>query len=334
MYKQRTTFYQALQNCKGLDLRDNRGKRHNLVLVLFGLILGLLRNRDGNLSSIHRSMINKHEELIKFLGIEYQGVVSRSHLPILLSKVNLIAFEELIFTHYGLQLSQAQKSWFAGDGKELRGSISKGNKRGDVIVQLVSHENREVLDEKFYNGRKESEKPCLQALIKESGASNQKITADALHLCPAMTELIESNGGTFLIGLKGNQKELLEDMQDSERFLTPVNQMVSIEKGHGRIENRSYFHYDITGQYVDKRWNKSNFQSLFKVNRITTEVKTGKVSNDIDYYISNANTDCDDDFFAAIRKHWAVEVNNHIRDVTLKEDKLRTKKTLQEKLLL
>ena len=29
--------------------------------------------------------------------------------------------------------------------------------------------------------------------------------------------------------------------------------------------------------------------------------------------------------FQAIRGHWGVEVNNHIRDVTLKEDKLITK---------
>ena len=30
------------------------------------------------------------------------------------------------------------------------------------------------------------------------------------------------------------------------------------------------------------------------------------------------------DYCKAIRKHWSVEVNNHIRDVTLKEDSLKT----------
>ena len=33
-------------------------------------------------------------------------------------------------------------------------------------------------------------------------------------------------------------------------------------------------------------------------------------------------------YYEAIRNHWSVEVTNHIRDVTLKEDKLRTKKTI------
>jgi len=30
---QETTFYEKLRNKSGLDLRDNRGKRHNLALV-------------------------------------------------------------------------------------------------------------------------------------------------------------------------------------------------------------------------------------------------------------------------------------------------------------
>ena len=32
------------------------------------------------------------------------------------------------------------------------------------------------------------------------------------------------------------------------------------------------------------------------------------------------------EYFAAIRGHWSVEVNNHIREVTLNEDKLFTTK--------
>ena len=37
--------------------------------------------------------------------------------------------------------------------------------------------------------------------------------------------------------------------------------------------------------------------------------------------------------FGAVRHHWSVEVTNHIRDVTLNEDKFRTKKTIVLKLL-
>lgn len=74
---QKKTFYEQLQNSPGLDLRDNRGKRHYLAFVLLGLVIGLPLKRDGNLSSIHQSMVNKGRVLCKFLGIENQRVVTR-----------------------------------------------------------------------------------------------------------------------------------------------------------------------------------------------------------------------------------------------------------------
>ncbi len=37
--------------------------------------------------------------------------------------------------------------------------------RGEVLVQLVRHEDRAVLGKAYYNGTKDSEKPCLQELI-------------------------------------------------------------------------------------------------------------------------------------------------------------------------
>ena len=101
---QGTTFYEQLQNCPELDLRDRRGKIHNLAFVLLGLTLSLLRNRDGCLSSIHRSIENKNAELCSFLSIDYQLVISRSHLPVILKKVSLKAFEKLLFSSYGINL--------------------------------------------------------------------------------------------------------------------------------------------------------------------------------------------------------------------------------------
>lgn len=323
---QGTTFYEQLQNCPELDLRDRRGKIHNLGFVLLGLTLSLLRNRDGCLSSIYRSMKNKNTELCSFLSIEHQPVISRSHLPVILKKVSLEAFEKLLFSSYGIQLEENEKEWFAGDGKELRGSILKGDKRGDAIVQLVRHDDREVLGQSFYNGKKESEKPCFQELLIESGAICQKITADALHLNPKTTIPIEKSGGIFLIGLKGNQKELFEDMKKCSTYLKAVNEGFTVDKGHGRVEKRTYFHYEIGDEYFDKRWLGTNFQSLFKVQRHRLELQNEKASFETDYYISNGKYKENEDYFSAIRKHWSVEVNNHIRDVTLKEDKLKTKK--------
>lgn len=323
-----TTFYEQLQNCPDLDLRDNQGKQLNLSFVLLCLTISLLRNRDGNLSSMHRSMENKNEELCQFLGIPEQKIVSRSHLPKILNKVNLECFEDLLFRNFKVELSETEKEWFAGDGKELRGSIKKGDKRGDAIVQLVRHKDRNVLGQAFYNGKKESEKPCLQGLIEQTSVKNQKVTTDALHLSPSTTEPINQADGLFLIGLKGNQKVLYASMKKYAAQANPIDQRVTVEKGHGRVERRSYFHYDISEQSFAPRWEKTAFKSLFKVQRERFICNTEKESNEVDYYISNGEKTENEDYFQAIRNHWSVEVSNHVRDVTFKEDQLKTKKKL------
>ena len=94
--KQETTFYEEVQKAEGLDLRDNRGKRHNLAFTLLGVIIGLLRKRDGNLSSIHRSMVNTHKKLCSHLDVKIAKAVSRAQLPRILVKVSLARFEELL----------------------------------------------------------------------------------------------------------------------------------------------------------------------------------------------------------------------------------------------
>lgn len=68
-----TTFYEELQRSSKLDLRDPRGKRHNLALILVEFTLALLCNRDGNLSSIHRHMKNHHKQLLKYMGLEAES---------------------------------------------------------------------------------------------------------------------------------------------------------------------------------------------------------------------------------------------------------------------
>ena len=259
-----TTFYEKMQNCEALDLRDKRGKVLDLCFNLLGLTIGLLRKRDGNLSSLHRSMQNKNSELCEFLGIEIKEVVSRSHLPILLQKVNIEAYENLLFDNYGITLNEEEKEWFSGDGKELRGSIEKGSKRGEVIVQLVRQKDRAVLGQSFYNGKKQSEKPCLRKLIKQTQASSQKITADALHLNPLMTTMINEAGGVFIIGLKNNQKELYADMKKCCEYLTPVNEDVTHDKGHGRVEKEVIFSTISGKNILMKDGTKQIFKAFLK----------------------------------------------------------------------
>src|SRR4051794_14162580 len=101
---QSSTFYQALQQCKELDLRDNRGKVHRLEVVLMGVIIGLCRNRDGVLSAIHRSMVHTHSLLCTYLNLSDTPPISRAQLAVVLKKIDVAAFSDLLFAFCGMVL--------------------------------------------------------------------------------------------------------------------------------------------------------------------------------------------------------------------------------------
>ena len=321
------SFFLALQDNSELDLRDNRGKTHDMSLVLCGLIVALLRGKDGNLSAIHRSMERKQKELCSFLNIDYQVVISRSHLPVFLKYVNVSYLNTLVFRYFGVHLEVDAKVWLAIDGKELRGSILVGHTRGEAIVQAVTHTSRAVYAQGYYNGSKESERPVVEALLADKTLAAQKITMDSLHFTPTILNLIAKGKGSFLVGLKGNQSEIHEDMIQLTTVLKPDYQLYDKYKGHGRHETQDFKAFDVSGEYFDKRWETVKFQTLIQVKRTRLETKRGKYSEETSYYMSNekmTGQDSSEVLFKAVRGHWSVETNNNIRDVSLKEDSLKS----------
>ena len=321
------SFFQKLQNVEGLDLRDKRGKRHELAVVLSGVTLALLSNRDGCLSSIQRHLANHYEKLAQILGVEKQRPVSRSQLPRVLEKVSVAVFDNLIFSHFGIKLNEKERKWLAIDGKELRGSIASGEKRGEVVVQAVAHENGQTIAQNYYCGMKESEVPTVRKLLEEHGLSGQKTSFDALHCKPKTLEMITEEGGKYLVGLKENQKELRQEVIKTSENQVILWKIAGTKKGHGRIETQRYEFYDLLEMEKGERWKHCQMRTAIKVMRHRDELKTGKKSVETSYYLTNEVGNYEE-IREAIRRHWQVETNNHIRDVTLKEDRMRSKKRI------
>ena len=212
----------------------------------------------------------------------------------------------------------------------MRGSIIQGETRGQVVVQVVEHKTRKVYAQDFYNGMKESERPCVSSLLKGKLGS-QKITLDALHLIPETVKQIEKQKGVFLVGIKENQKELLEEVQFITTNQKSISELIQSQKEHGRIDSRTYTAYNANDGCFEQRWDAANFQTVIRVERKSYNCKNKKQSVETSYYISNQKikpVKNDVELFEAIRGHWNVETNNYIRDVTFKEDDLITKEPL------
>lgn len=323
-----STFFKELQEAKELDCRDKRGLRHELAIVLLGVTLAILSNRDGVLSSMHRHMRNHYRTLCDFMGLEAKKVISRSQLPVVLCQVNLSVFDNILFKRFGVRLNEEEKKWFSLDGKELRGSIIKGNKRGEAIVIAVSHEKMELQAQGNYSGDKESEIPLVRKVLQTSGLDSQKVSVDAIHCNPQTLNQINQAGGIYLVGLKDNQAELLQDCTDFIRFNKPnftYNQKESVKPKHGRKEIRDFEVYDFSKEYKEKRWEKAQINTVIQVKREFTNCKSGVYSCETSFYLSNQKQQYQE-LCQATRGHWTVEANNYIRDVTFAEDLLKSKK--------
>ena len=247
-------------------------------------------------------------------------------MPNILGKVDRGAFGRLILGHYGIELSEKEKSWFAFDGKELKGSILPNDKRGEAVVLIVRHEDKQVYRTGFFNGSKDSEVTTARNML-EGAILKQKLSMDPLHFKPDTLIPVHQAGGLFLAGLKGNQPELRAEMEFCSKQLSPCyRHEAKPEKGHGRIEQRAYSCFDVKGAYFDKRWDRAGFKTLVKVERQRFVCNRQTKSVQVSYFLSNMDVQNGQgamELFQAVRQHWQVESANYDRDCILKEDMLR-----------
>ena len=78
---------------------------------------------------------------------------------------------------------------------------------------------------------------------------------------------------------------------------------------------------------LPSRWNQSGLSIAVTVTRESIEVKTGTISKETSYYVSNRKVKQEQqqvELHTAIREHWSVESENWIRDSLFKEDEYQT----------
>lgn len=310
------------------DNRDNRGKRHSFPFVISSVVLAILVGRSTT-SSIFRYIRNKIDWLQEVTEISDASCISRAHLPRILAQFDWEDLHRLIETHFGVHIERTEnQEWVAIDGKVMKGTVKSGNKQ--AVVLAVSHESRTLLAEAKQEGPKSSEIPVVRQLLKDSELEKGKTTLDAHHCNPTTTAQINQANGLFLIQVKDNQPILLEQCKQLSIESEPIGNDCDTEKEHGRISTREAELFSMGTLKIAARWDASGLQTLVVVRRDTLEVSSQKISNETSYYITNQKIEGDAQIVSkelpkAIRKHWGVESDNWIRDVTLNEDKIKIK---------
>lgn len=321
------------------DPRDNRGKRHELAFVLACVIVAIVSGRSY-LSSIHRFIQHKITWLRELFDRPEALAVSRAQLP---NIVAVVSWEELnagVEQFFPFQIVNEAGEWTACDGKSLKGTLADPAQaqKHERIVTAVTHTSHEVLCQRRFSGEKTSEVTVVREMLDTTGLVSGKVSLDAGHAYPDPLEPIHQAGGRYVVQIKQNQPQLFEALAQSAEQAEQRDQRdptespslgvvsTTVDKGHGRLEERIGRIRALNRGVLAERWEPTGMQTLIVMDRRTEELKTGKTSVERSYYVSNQPPPGhEQELFDAVRGHWRIESTHYIRDVTLNEDHIRTK---------
>jgi predicted transposase YbfD/YdcC len=164
----------------------------------------------------------------------------------------------------------------------------------------------------------------LDHLAQAGQLEGALVTIDAMGCQVEIANKIVDHKADYLLALKSNQSNLEADVLNYFRT-APAEELVTtttIEKGHGRIETRTYLASSNIGWIAsDRRYPGAPrfpyIATLVQVHAVTEQA--GKITSETRTYLSSAPLDIER-LAQAARGHWGVESMHWLLDVTFKDD--------------
>ena len=273
--------------------------------------------------------LDEPEDIVTY-GKEKRGFLSKnfgitktpseSTLSRILNMVNGNALAECIINIMREQIGVAGEI-IAVDSKTVRSTAKKGANREKLhILTAYMTENGVTLGQLAVN-EKTNEIPVMRDLLDMIDIKGKIITADAMHCQKETVEKITDLGGSYVLGLKGNQetlfdevRKLIEDCVKDKNI--EVETARTTEKNKGRLEQRTCYKAPNLDWFESKdEWKGLN--TAFAVHRRTT-TKEG-VSEETGYYITNLDLPAER-LLSIVREHWKIESMHWLLDVVFAED--------------
>jgi predicted transposase YbfD/YdcC len=164
----------------------------------------------------------------------------------------------------------------------------------------------------------------LDQLAEAKQLEGALVTIDAMGCQVEIADKIVAHKADYLLALKGNQPTLEADVEDYFRT-APAAELVTkttVEKGHGRIETRTYTASKTVDWIVSERSypGQPRFTTIKTIVKVDTRTELADRSTfDTRTYISCAALDIER-IAKGIRGHWGVESMHWLLDVEFKDD--------------
>ncbi len=219
------------------------------------------------------------------------------------------------------------------DGKTARRSHDRKNGLGALHSVSVWASEFGLSLGQVACAEKSNEITAIPEVLRLVDIKGAIITIDAMGAQKEIAAEIIDGGADYVLALKGNQGTLHQAVIDYideqlEGDLEGAQEHVTVEKGHGREETRTYLQLPAPeGLPGFGLW-----KALRTIAVVTSLcVRDGKEAVEVRYYISSLTMDVKR-LARAVRGHWGIENGCHwILDVTYREDESRIREeTLRE----
>lgn len=303
------------------DSRDERGKKYKLIDILIMTIYGLLCGLK-DFTNIADFMKLKEDYFTKLLNLE-NGTPSHDCLSDLYASIDPKQFMKIFIEWTKDILEKKTGKKISIDGKAIKSATDKIN-NGNIpyIVSAFIGEIGLSMGEVKVDD-KSNEITAIPELLDLLDIEGATITIDAIWTQEDIVNKIVNKGGHYVLPVKDNQRILKKEIKsqfDSYNNLLgnpEVFHKSTVDKDHGRIEEREYYLTYNTSKITDKeKWKTVNAVAYMRVTR-TEQDETTITDN---YYIIDNKIEIDK-LIDAIRDHWNIECGLHWRlDVILDED--------------
>lgn len=204
------------------------------------------------------------------------------------------------------------------DGKTVRRSANGEHKASHIETAYLC--DLEIVLGQVDIEEKSNELTAIPKLLEMLALTNCTVTIDAMGTHREFAQQILGKGANYIFPVKENQPKLLEDIKlyaeedvlsvDKGTLKKENRYAKTVDKGHGRIDQRECFLYDeVDWLGDDHKWPGLAGVALIVSTR--TMLNTGNISTEYRYYIYSHGEMTAERFLMLQRKHWKIENNLH-----------------------
>ncbi len=303
--------------------RDSN-KRHKLIDIITIALCAVICGAD-TFEEIEEFGEVRKTWFETFLELPH-GIPSHDTIARLFARINPKEFQRA-FLGWVRSIQSVTKGVIAIDGKTLRRSRTKDTSPLHMVSAWASESN--VVLGQVKTDAKSNEITAIPELLTLLALEGCIVTIDAMGCQKAIAEKIIDKGADYVLGLKGNQGMLHEDVelyfQDglASGFKDmPHDYYETIDGDHGRIETRRYWTTSANWLLEKEQW-----QDLSTIVMTQRECyQEGVTSLEYRYYITSMKNNARE-IARAVRGHWGIENGLHwVLDIAFREDESRIRK--------